>query len=201
MRLSIAILAGGESRRFGTDKAAFRIGEDTLLERVAAAARDTGLPVAVVGRTAPKAWSWSDVDFHPDREPGLGPMGGLLTALQDLDSAVLAVGCDMPRLDPDALNWLANQALEAELADGLVSYEKGGVLQPLFSVYTPSSIPLMERLMKTRMRSLHALVSAGSFQVVRIPDRYLKAVRGINTPEEAEELALELAPETRRGDA
>lgn len=197
MRLSIAILAGGKSRRFGSDKAAFRIGEHSLLEQVAAAARDTGLPVEVVGRTAPQGWPWPDVGFRPDEVPGLGPMGGLATALRSADGAVLAVGCDMPRLTTASLDWLTRQAREAELDHGLVTCGEEGVLQPLFAVYTPRCRKLVDGLLGKGMRSFRDLVSAGSFHRVPIPERYRDAVRGIDTPEEAEGLARELEPADR----
>ncbi|MFO7769604.1 MAG: hypothetical protein R6W82_11705, partial [bacterium] len=78
---------------------------------------------------------------------------------------------------------------------------EGGGLQPLFAVYTPASLPLIGHLMAGGMRSLHALVSAGRFRLTRIPNRYAGAVRGINTSEEAEELARELGGGERRRQA
>ncbi|MFO7769119.1 MAG: molybdenum cofactor guanylyltransferase, partial [bacterium] len=126
MRASIIILAGGRSRRFGTDKAAFRIGGGTLLERTASAARETGLPVTVVGRRRPDPWPWPDVGFQPDEVPDLGPMGGLITGLRAAGTSVLAVGCDMPLLTPRALGWLAGEAGASGAEHGLVTFLEGG---------------------------------------------------------------------------
>lgn len=100
MRLLGAILAGGQSRRFGSDKAEALVDGVKLLDRVAHALRPQVDALVVVGR------EWPGLANAPDwPEPGQGPLGGLAGALdhaqrQKFDH-VLTCGCDIPDMPPD----------------------------------------------------------------------------------------------------
>ena len=78
----VVILAGGKSKRMGRDKSRIRLGRRTLLGHARAAVADAGLKPRVVAT---------------DLQPGLGPLGGIATALRSAKhSRVLFLGCDMP---------------------------------------------------------------------------------------------------------
>lgn len=76
-RLAVVVLAGGESRRFGSDKLAARLDGRSLLDRAL-----DGLPadatVSVVGPERPLTRS---VTFLREQPPGGGPAAGLVTGL------------------------------------------------------------------------------------------------------------------------
>ncbi|MEI9849843.1 MAG: molybdenum cofactor guanylyltransferase [Sphingomonas sp.] len=98
MRLLGAVLAGGQSRRFGSDKALALLDGRSLIEHAIAALAAQVDAVIVCGR------EWGD--WVPDRpEPGLGPLGGINAALHAAAArgfdAVLTVPCDVPGLPPD----------------------------------------------------------------------------------------------------
>jgi molybdenum cofactor guanylyltransferase len=93
MRIMGAVLAGGQSRRFGTDKACVEIEGKALIDHVIEGLLPQVDDIVVVGRT----WrNWPTAPDHP--EPGLGPLGGLAGALRFAQAAgcdaVLTVGCD-----------------------------------------------------------------------------------------------------------
>ncbi|MEY3659058.1 MAG: hypothetical protein RL425_1819, partial [Pseudomonadota bacterium] len=70
------ILAGGQSTRFGSDKAAALYQGRPLIDHVADALRPHVDALAVAGR------DWPDLIRIEDApEPGLGPLGGLLGGL------------------------------------------------------------------------------------------------------------------------
>lgn len=93
MRRLGAIIAGGQSSRFGADKAQALLGGCPLIEHVAKALKAQCDAVIICGRT----WGdWIAVDDRP--APGLGPLGGLCAALHygahhGFDS-VASAGCD-----------------------------------------------------------------------------------------------------------
>ncbi len=93
MRRLGAIIAGGQSSRFGADKAQALLGGRPLIEHVAEALESQCDTVIICGRR----WGdWVAVDDRP--APGLGPLGGLCAALHyaadhGFDSVVTA-GCD-----------------------------------------------------------------------------------------------------------
>ena len=183
MILTIAILAGGQSRRMGTDKAALEIGGRTLLERTARLALAANPSVLVVGRARPDDWPLAEVEFVEDAEAGLGPAGGLATALRSARTSVLALACDLPLLTEDALHWLIAQAEAKFGPSGLVTVN-GGQKEPLFSVYDPACLPLIEARLAAHRRSLHGVIEAGAFAFAEAPDWVAAQLANVNTPEE-----------------
>lgn len=102
MRILGAVLAGGESRRFGSDKAEALLGGKRLIDHAAASIAPFCETVVIVGRTG----------GVPDRPaPGLGPLGGLCGALtygaEEGFEAVLTTACDVPDLPELLLSALA----------------------------------------------------------------------------------------------
>jgi molybdenum cofactor guanylyltransferase len=102
MRRLGAILAGGRSSRFGSDKAEFVVDGMVLLDHVATAMRPHVAQVAVIGRDWPGLVSIAD---YP--ATGLGPLGGVCGALRYAAAegfdGVLLTGCDMLPLPFDAI--------------------------------------------------------------------------------------------------
>lgn len=100
MRLLGAILAGGQSSRFGSDKAQAMLDGATLIERVADALAPQVAALVICGR-APGL---------DDRPPGIGPLGGLAAALHYGAAhgydAVVSVPCDTPLLPGDLVGRL-----------------------------------------------------------------------------------------------
>lgn len=94
------VLAGGESRRFGADKALATLAGRPLIAHVIDALRPQVDLVVVAGREHPGVRSVSD---RPASR--LGPLGGLNGALhlamaEGFDE-VMSIGCDVPGLPPD----------------------------------------------------------------------------------------------------
>ncbi len=182
MTLTAAIFAGGQSRRMGTDKAALEVEGLTLLARTAQTALQAELPVLVVGRVRPADWFLEMVVFAEDSQPGLGPLGGLATALGQSDTAVLALACDLPLLTPDAVRWLGTQ-LGRGNEHGLIVVNDGK-WEPLFSVYRPACLPLIEARLAEGRRSLHGLIESGQFAFIDAPDWVAAQLVNVNTPEQ-----------------
>lgn len=187
MKASIAIVAGGESRRMGRDKALLMFGGEPMLQRTARLAAGTGREVVVAGREAPPGWELDDVIFIPDERRAEGPLGGLVAALRHLGRPVLLIPCDLPLLATDALLWLLDRSEERPLRDGLVALNAGRP-EPLFSVYAPSVLPHAIRLLKEGRRSMQELYRAGSFEMMELPEEIAPLLRNVNTPEEWEEI-------------
>lgn len=109
-----AILAGGQARRFGSDKAMAQLNGRALITHAVNALTAQTQQVVVCGR------GWSDGTAIPDRpRPDLGPLGGLNAALYFASEhgfqAVLTVGCDTPLLPPDLLQRLTSASGPAVL--------------------------------------------------------------------------------------
>ena len=102
MRVLGAILGGGQSSRFGSDKALAELNGRPLMDHAWAGLRPHVEAVITVGRDWP---GLARVEDQP--APGLGPLGGLLGALtyaqaQGFD-LVLTCGCDTVGLEAEAV--------------------------------------------------------------------------------------------------
>ncbi|MBY9061459.1 molybdenum cofactor guanylyltransferase [Sphingomonas yunnanensis] len=100
-RILGAVLAGGQARRFGSDKALAALGGIRLLDHALSSLAPHVAALVVVGRDA------APVPVVPDRPcPGLGPLGGIAGALAHAAAngfdAVLTTACDTPVL-PESL--------------------------------------------------------------------------------------------------
>lgn len=100
--LGAVLLAGGASRRMGTDKALLDWGGVRAIDRTADLARSVGAaPVIVAGLDYGLA-------FVADAAgQGSGPLGGLLTGLAELQAQgclrALALAVDAPTVEPEDL--------------------------------------------------------------------------------------------------
>jgi len=100
-----AVIAGGQSTRFGSDKALAQVHGRSLIDQVAETLSGQCAETVVVGREHPGLRGIAD-----QPAPGLGPMGGIAAALLEAQargySAVLTVPCDAFDLPGDLLAQL-----------------------------------------------------------------------------------------------
>src|SRR5882762_7843363 len=111
------VLAGGGSTRFGQDKALVEFDAKPMLARLVellgGVTKSTKV-VAVRGK-----YEAFGVEIVEDRWPGEGPLGGIITALEDgAGSAArsewnLIVSCDMPFLTPEWMRYMATRTPES----------------------------------------------------------------------------------------
>lgn len=102
MSLLGAVLAGGRSSRFGSDKGSATLGDRSLVEHATAAIRPYVDELVVIGTR------YGGLPDLP--RPGLGPLGGIAAALDHAAArgfrCVLTIGCDMPIVPPILLEAL-----------------------------------------------------------------------------------------------
>jgi molybdopterin-guanine dinucleotide biosynthesis protein A len=166
-----AVLAGGRSRRLGFDKARARIGGETLLDRAIAVVRTALDDVVVIGRAGVDG----SVPYLPDGRPGLGPLGGILTALRHRPGeSVFVLACDLPGVTPELVAWLLDRACSASSADPgdlPVAYPRvAGTVQPLCAVWSADCAAEIERSLDRGERSVVALLSRLAVPPIDLPE-------------------------------
>ncbi len=174
------VLVGGRSSRMGRDKALLPFRGSSLVESVAAAVASATGKVTLVGN--PAIYGHLGLPVLPDRFPGEGPLGGILTALAD--SAAdwnLIVACDMPEVTAPALERLL---IAAERHDGdvLVPAGPSGLLEPLCAVYHRRSHPALRQAFDRGVRRVTAAfdgIKTVIFQVTEVA-----SFQNVNTPED-----------------
>jgi molybdopterin-guanine dinucleotide biosynthesis protein A len=110
MNISAVLLAGGESRRMGQDKATLLFRGKPLWQiQLELLRKLEPAEIHVSGRTDP-AWRPDDVQFVADEPPSRGPLSGLAASLARVRSAhLLALAIDMPFMTDKYLRFLCDQ--------------------------------------------------------------------------------------------
>lgn len=162
-----AVLAGGRSSRFGSDKALAEIGGHTLLATAVDALSGWCDHVVVVGRETAPAPTLPDWP-----RPGMGPLGGLVAALRlardEGYAAVLTCGVDSVGL-PENLPGLLGEA-PAYLAD-----------QPVVGIWPAGALERLEALLTGEGRhAMYAFAEAIGARPVRLD----AGPANINTPDD-----------------
>jgi molybdopterin-guanine dinucleotide biosynthesis protein A len=110
MNISAVLLAGGESRRMGKDKATvlFR-GKPLWQIQIDLLRKLEPVEIFVSARTDP-SWRPDDVQFVADDPPSRGPLSGIAASLAQMHTAhLLTLAIDMPFMSETYLRYLCDQ--------------------------------------------------------------------------------------------
>lgn len=182
-RVSAAVLAGGESRRMGRDKAWLDLGDGVpLIQRALAAARAVTDDVFVVDRdTATARLGERTV---PDRYGRSGALGALATALAAAARPLVCViACDLPFASPALLRLLVDRAANADGAVPWISRR----YEPLCAVYARSCLAAFEDAIRRGELAIHSALAGLNVRPVgeaelRTVDPALASFTNLNTP-------------------
>ncbi|MGV3526993.1 MAG: molybdenum cofactor guanylyltransferase [Candidatus Sericytochromatia bacterium] len=155
------ILAGGASRRFGSDKARAPVAGQPLLLHMAALLRPWVSELHVIGREADQ---YADLGLPTlgDLRPGLGPLGGLHTALEHSAAQnsgngwVLLASCDTWGVTDAQLQHLLSASRHKVHA---VAW-RDSHWQPLWALYHVSLAPEVAARLARGERALWRLLDA-----------------------------------------
>jgi len=122
-----------------------------------------------------------------DPVAGAGPLRGLLTALEDLDSEFLvAITVDMPLVEASHLAWLLDQIEQDPQAIGvMLDGTEGGAarIEPFPSVYRRKARELIAARDEAGERSVRALSRQPRIRLLRAPHDWSDKIwTSLNTP-------------------
>ncbi|HET9429384.1 MAG TPA: molybdenum cofactor guanylyltransferase [Allosphingosinicella sp.] len=187
MRPAILILAGGQGRRMGGDKALRRLGGRTLLERAVERALGWSDEVAVAVRE-PGQVRDPGVPLLVD-PPGLeGPLGGLSSAVRLQGPVILTMPCDTPFLPDDLPERLA----AALPGHGVALAASAGCVHPVCGLWRRSGLGRVEEYAATGRRSLIGFAELIGYSTVEWPE---DAFFNVNTPGDLAEAEARLHSE------
>lgn len=146
-----AVLCGGRSLRFGSDKALQVVGGRTLLARALDSLAPAGERL-LVGR----AYVGMDARHVPDLRPGMGPLAGLEAALHAAGSAWVALAaCDLPCLSPAYWRLLCARAGDDR---PVCVRQPNGDFEPLAALYPRSALRAVAARLDAGELDLQALL-------------------------------------------
>src|ERR1700722_698163 len=143
------VRAGGASSRFGRDKALVRFGTTPLLLQIVQLAQTCASEAAVVAGAQKYPDLGANLEIIEDRWPGEGPLGGIITSLQHTAATDrstewnLILGCDMPFLTAEWLQFLVTYARDSNKEIQVILPHSAHGPEPLCACYrTSASDPL-----------------------------------------------------------
>ncbi|MBC6938250.1 MAG: molybdenum cofactor guanylyltransferase [Chloroflexi bacterium] len=183
--LTTAILAGGRSRRMGSDKALLVLKGKPVLRHVIERAALHGAAIILIANE-PEKYASFGLPIFPDVKLGAGSLGGLYTALAHSPTDyALCVACDMPLLNTNLLIYLAGLR---EGYDAVVPRIEGRP-EPFHAVYRKTCLEsIRSRLERGQLRvsDFYQDVSTRYIEEadLRQIDPELHSFLNINTPDD-----------------
>lgn len=190
--LTGAILAGGHSSRFGSNKALFAPDGETLISKAAGLLRSVAREVLVsASQTNAGDYDFLGLEIVVDQHPDSGPMGGLETLLQRCTTPwLLVLTCDMPFVDKDTLITMIS-SLTGESDNALYQRDRphalawqrcDGSISPFPLLIERSALPKLQSRMRTGSLSMKGLLSDLDTYYIMSPDN--RVLSNINRPED-----------------
>jgi molybdopterin-guanine dinucleotide biosynthesis protein A len=165
-RMNAYILGGGKSSRMKRDKAFLHLGTVPFIDIVADCTSKLFDRVYLVGKTY----------RHPhltgslrDEIEGIGPLGGIYTALRHTDKEYnFFIGVDYPLINHKIILYLASFFKKGNNDfQGIIPVTPDGP-HPLFSYYTKSCLPAVERCIAMKNYRVQCISSFNRIRYVEL---------------------------------
>lgn len=193
MSVAGIILAGGRSRRMGTDKALLPVPGSTsrtFVQQLATLLATLCPEVLLVARDETSGQEYASLSsvwrIVFDQIPDQGPLMGLASGLQATTcSHALVVAVDLPWVQPTLLAWLS----ACPLTDELLIPRVQDIPQVLLARYPRAILPTIEACLRAGRRDPRALLDRVPVRFVeeeqlRVADPELRSFINVNTPED-----------------
>lgn len=191
LELTGAVLAGGHSSRFGSNKALFAPDGETLISKAADLLHPLVREVLVSASHAnAEAYAFLGLDIVEDLHPDCGPLGGLEALLDRCATSwLLILTCDMPYVNSDALRTMIHHAQQSEggicqesLPRAFAWQRSDGSVSPFPLLIERSALSVVRSRMSSDHRSMKGLLGALDTYYILAPfDRLLS---NVNRPED-----------------
>jgi molybdenum cofactor guanylyltransferase len=183
--ISGIILAGGRSRRYGRNKALVQLHGTPLVERVIRVLEGLFENVVLI-TNSPEEYAYLRLPMEQDIIKGLGPLGGIYTALQTISTKYgFFVACDMPFLNSPLISYIIDQREEYDVVAPKIDWK----IEALHSLYRKTCLPEVERLIRNNEYQTIRFFDRVSVRYVeedevRRFDPSLRSFLNINRPED-----------------
>jgi molybdopterin-guanine dinucleotide biosynthesis protein A len=178
------LLAGGKSRRMGTDKGLVLLNEKPLYSYALSVLEHCCSEILIAGSSG-KLYNTSYqvvMDVYAEQ----GPAAGIHAALQAATNQIcIVLSVDLPFVDPILLNHMLNN-----LGDSMAvaPVHADGKVEPLCAVYHKSCIPAFEKALTLDHNKILDILNSVNFKQLHLFNEnenvLNKAFTNINTPED-----------------
>jgi molybdopterin-guanine dinucleotide biosynthesis protein A len=188
-KISVFIMAGGKSRRFGSDKTLHTYRGKPLISHVYDAVSPIFESITIVADDKDK-YGFLNTEVIPDVIPGLGPLGGIHSALtRTASERIFVFGADMPFINRDFISYMAEIP---DYYDAVVP-QPDGYYEPLHAIYRKSCLGSIEMMISSGRTKITELFGQIELRPVSDDEIYYydeshSMFSNINRPQDAEPL-------------
>ena len=183
MTLTAVLLAGGESRRMGREKATIEFEGRPLWERQLGILRAVGPETIFVSARTRPPWLPDEVELLLDDSPSRGPLSGLAKALATIQTThLIALAVDMPFMTSGQLGVLCGWAAEGRGVIPVVADRA----EPLAAIYPAEAAGDFATALVgsdfSLQRVVRTLAGDQKVRLVSIPPEHAHFYRSVNEP-------------------
>ena len=186
------VLAGGKSRRMGQDKALLqRDGQSQLAFAVDLLERFADRVFVSTRSEQQHEQQRGQFEQIIDRYDDLGPVAGILTALEEHpDADWLVVACDLPNIDAQTIEYLLGHR---RAINPFVAYRSShdGLPEPLCALYSSDSRGIVRSFVADGVHCPRKILIRSETLLLDQPNPH--ALDNVNTPEDLRASVLEEA--------
>ncbi len=186
------ILAGGQSKRMGSNKALLKLGQKTILEIIYSKMKDVFEEVIISANTLDVT---EIVNHQPvmDIYPNHGPLSGIHSSLKaSCTQKVFVISCDIPLIETRVITNFVKTSPPNEVVlpiiDGIPKYD--------FGIYSQSLIASMEEMLNDNNETNPSIkkivwkVDKSFLQIENLINEGDMSFLNMNTPEDFEKIKL-----------
>lgn len=179
------ILAGGESRRMGSDKSLLPINGARFIDHVYNRMAELFDEVLIV-TNSPELYEDIPCRKVPDIYYAQGALAGIHSGLAHaINDKIFVVGCDMPFLSAEIVRYLCTLAAKG---DTIMPHSSSGI-EPLHAIYTKSCLAAMEEALDAGQRRIITIfpkvrVYEASAEELMAIDAQELSFYNVNTPDD-----------------
>lgn len=189
------VLAGGKSKRMGTDKGLMTWHGKQQRYYVAELLRSSCQEVFISCRAEQVDEIAPSYHALADAVKDAGPLAGIITAFKfQPDVAWLVVACDLPLIDERTISFLIQHRDSSAIATTFESPFDGHP-EPLVTIWEPSSLPILQTYLADNFTCPRKALIRNIERVKVLQSPHPQALMNANTPEDAR-LAGEIIAQT-----
>jgi molybdopterin-guanine dinucleotide biosynthesis protein A len=181
------IMAGGGSRRMGTDKSMLDIKGQPIIQRIC---EELAACVEQILISANEADKFTFLGFKvvPDKIQDQGPLMGIASALEASANEInFVIACDIPQIELRDVRRILFEAANSD-ADIIVPVTNEGKYEPLFAVYRKSALKAINKVLSSGGRKISDVFESCKVKEVNLKDSLVN----LNTMAEYEEFQKNL---------
>lgn len=181
--LTGVILAGGQSRRMGKNKALLDYNGQSFIAAILQALKPVVGNIIIIGETVD--YKQLGYPVYEDLMPNSGPVGGIYTALYYSQTPYnLVLSCDIPLISTALLSFLIQQRKETNIN----ALQLSAKVQPLTAIYHKDCLASFRQALELQQLKLSDLFVPLKANLIDCPSHFEGNLANINRPEDLEKL-------------